>query len=70
MKQKLKNVLNIFDHADLNSLDYFSKINPSSENIAQYIYDELKKDEILRGNVAIARVSVWETDRSCASYYE
>lgn len=69
LKNKLNDVLAGLDHRDLNEIGYFKKSNPSAENIAKYIYDNLKK--ALKGEkVSLARVSVRETRDSCATYYE
>ncbi|MDP2928550.1 MAG: 6-carboxytetrahydropterin synthase QueD [Candidatus Omnitrophota bacterium] len=62
-KSILKEALEKFDHAYLNELEFFKKINPTSENIAKFIYDHIKKK-----NKHISVVSVWENDMSCASY--
>ncbi len=70
LKEKLNRVLDQLDHIDLNSLDYFKKFNPSSENIAYYIYMNLSKDPELMDKARLRRVNVWENDKSCASYYE
>ena len=37
LKAKLNNVLEELDHKYLNDIDYFKKVNPTSENIAKYI---------------------------------
>jgi 6-pyruvoyltetrahydropterin/6-carboxytetrahydropterin synthase len=63
LKAKLKEATSALDHTYLNDIPYFKKQNPTSENIARFIYEELSP--------AIGkkiRVSVWETDTSCASY--
>lgn len=62
LKEKLNQVLGELDHADLNELTYFKKTNPTSENIAKYIYEKLKSE--------IHKICVWETDSSCATYSE
>lgn len=64
-KAILKAVLERFDHSYLNELDCFKKSNPTSENMAKLIYDEIKKK-----NNNMASVSVWENDTSCATYRE
>jgi 6-pyruvoyltetrahydropterin/6-carboxytetrahydropterin synthase len=60
------------DHKYLNKIPYFKKVNPTSENIAKYIYDKLSfslsKDN-LKG-VKILEVTVWESDKARATYYE
>ncbi len=69
LKQKLSDVLAEFDHCDLNKLHYFKKANPSAENIAKYIYTNLKKSLKIKG-IKLVRVSVWETEDSCATFSE
>lgn len=56
------------DHCLLNDLEPFKIVNPSSENIAKYLYDELKVK--LPSNVSVYRVSVWESENSMATYFE
>lgn len=62
-KALLKGVTEKLDHAYLNELPALKKINPTSENIARFIYDEIKK-----GHKNIYAVSVWENETSCATY--
>ncbi len=69
LKQKLNDVLAGLDHCDLNKLPYFKKANPSAENIARYIYVNLKKSLKIEG-VKLNSVRVWETRDSCATYFE
>lgn len=65
LKKELKIILDYLDHQDINELPEFKGISPSSEIIAKFIYEKLKKKiEIL------SKISVWETPTSCASYYE
>ncbi len=67
IKQKLDRVLDRLDHTYLNELPEFKKINPTSENIAAYIYSRLKN--LIRGkNIIVKKVSVWETKDSSATY--
>lgn len=63
LKEKLNKVLKILDHSYLNQSKYFKKVNPTSENIAKFIYDRLAKDI-----QDLKSISVWETDSSCAKY--
>ena len=62
-KAMLKAVLAEFDHSYLNETGFFKNANPTSENMAKLIYDELKKKD-----AHIQSVSVWENDNSCATY--
>lgn len=65
LKKELKAVLDLLDHKDINELSYFKEISPSSEKIAEFIYNRLKEKISL-----VSKISVWETATSCASYYE
>ncbi|MBU0709408.1 MAG: 6-carboxytetrahydropterin synthase QueD [Candidatus Omnitrophica bacterium] len=65
LKKKLNNVLEKLDHKYLNKIPYFKKYNPTSENMAKYIYDRLKAQR-----VEVESVTVWESDNSCAAYEE
>ena len=65
LKNALNTVLNKLDHKDLNNLNTFIVQSPSSEAIAKYIYIEMKL--IYK---EITKVSVWETENSCATYWE
>ena len=58
-------IMEYLDHKDLNELEMFKNISPSSEIISKFLYDELKKKF-----AGISKVSVWETANSCASYFE
>lgn len=53
------------DHAYLNEVTDLKGINPTSENIARFIYDSIKKK-----NKSVRSVSVWENSDSCATYSE
>ncbi len=68
LKQKVEKILKTLDHTFLNDLSYFSGEEPSSENIARYIFDQMKKE--LKGTAArLKKVSAWESDTSCATYF-
>jgi 6-pyruvoyltetrahydropterin/6-carboxytetrahydropterin synthase len=45
----------------------FDKINPSSENIARTIYNELKP-KLAEAPVVLASVEVWESPESRVAY--
>jgi 6-pyruvoyltetrahydropterin/6-carboxytetrahydropterin synthase len=69
VKEKLKEVIGVLDHTDLNSIAFFKKINPTSENICFYIYRKMKST-LKKYSVEIKRVDVWESDKQYASYFE
>ena len=65
LKRAVNELLDTLDHKDLNTLEMFADKSPSSENISKYLYYELKKQFS-----DISKVSVWETENACASYFE
>lgn len=69
LKKLTSGVLEELDHHSLNDLSYFKEHNPSSEEIAMYIYSKLKK-AILDKGCQLEAVKVWETEGSCAVYRE
>jgi len=69
LKEKTNVILDQLDHKHLNDLPYFTETNPSSENIAAYIFNNLK-GEFSNENVVLNRVAVWESENSCATYSE
>ncbi len=68
VKEKLKQVLQRFDHVNLNDLSDFVSINPTSENIARIIYEQLSS-QFNTESIKVSRVKVWET-QGCGSSYE
>jgi 6-pyruvoyltetrahydropterin/6-carboxytetrahydropterin synthase len=78
LKQVLHTVINGMDHKYLNDQAPFIELNPSAENIAKYLYDEvargLKKMAGIPAPDAknaphITSVTVWETDITSATYH-
>jgi 6-pyruvoyltetrahydropterin/6-carboxytetrahydropterin synthase len=81
LKQVLRAVTNNMDHKYLNDQPPFIELNPSAENIAKYLYDEVSRGlkEISPAPAApavdtkdvprITSVTVWETDITSATYH-
>ena len=65
IKMKLSKVLERLDHKYLNNIAYFKKTNPTSENIAKFIYDEINRE-----GLKLESVTVWENASCCATYEE
>jgi 6-pyruvoyltetrahydropterin/6-carboxytetrahydropterin synthase len=63
LKAELHKILDVLDHKYLNNIPYFKKANPTSENIAKYIYDRLKPLVPW-----VKSVTVWESQNSSATY--
>ena len=66
LKQHLREILSRLDHTCVNDVPPFDTINPSSENMAAYIYDELKTR--LVAPVSVSSVEVWESPQTGVSY--
>ncbi len=64
-KRHLHAVLSRLDHRNLNELPPFDRINPSSENIAVFVYDEMNKQ---MPEHKLASVEVWESPESHVLY--
>lgn len=70
LKAMLMEVLDGMDHQYLNELAPFNKINPTAENLAQYIYNVLKQQEFFDGTVKLNYIKVWESPKSAVIYRE
>jgi len=69
VKARTREVLEEIDHKYLNELAAFQEQNPSSENLARYLFQRLS-DTLNRDGIKVRRVNVWESDNSCAAYYQ
>jgi 6-pyruvoyltetrahydropterin/6-carboxytetrahydropterin synthase len=69
LKKYLRDVLDQLEHTFLNDIFPFTQINPSSENLAKWIYDTMAK-KINNENLEVASVTVWESDTASASYFD
>lgn len=69
LRDALKAIVRRFDHQDLNAVLEQSNINPSSENIARYIFERLR-EALAQRHGSVSRIEVFETPGSCAAYYE
>ncbi len=69
IKEAAQEVLQSLDHCYLNELPAFQDQNPSSENIARYLFGELSRS-LNERRVRVSAVAVWESDTACATYRE
>ncbi len=67
LKAKTQAILETLDHRYLNELPIFKGKNPSSENLAAYIFAELSR-QVDQGSQRVSWVSVWESGTSQATY--
>jgi len=66
MKGALQDILSRLDHKYLNEITPFDARNPSSENIARYIFGEMEGK--IPAPARLARVVVWESDDARAEF--
>ncbi len=66
IKGALGELLAGFDHRYLNEVPPFDGLNPSSENIARHLFEEMERK--IPPPVRVARVAVWESEDARAEY--
>lgn len=59
LKADLASVLDAYDHAFLNEVQPFDAINPTAENLARVIFEELSGT--VGHEVVVTEVAVWES---------
>jgi 6-pyruvoyltetrahydropterin/6-carboxytetrahydropterin synthase len=67
LKKYLDEILARFDHTCLNEVPPFDEINPSAENLAATIYQELK-EKLAADPVTLEAVEAWETPHQGVIY--
>ncbi len=71
LKRVVSKVLEGLDHTNLNEHPSFQDWNPSSERIAQFIFEQVQKElSDSHPHVRMLRVTVCETPSSGVTYYE
>ena len=60
-------VLEEMDHKYLNDVECFKGMNPSSEQIARYIYNRLA-EKAASLKLTLAQITVWESENARVSY--
>ena len=66
LKKELGEIVSYLDHHYLNDLPEFREQNPTAENVARFVFEEMRK----RLGDGVHRSTVWETPTSAASYSE
>lgn len=70
LKDITDGIISKLDHKFLNDVFPFTEKNPSSENIAHWIFDSLKNDLREHENIRVSAVTVWESTTASATYFE
>ena len=68
LKRVVHGVLDRLDHQWLNEFPPFDVLNPSAENMAKYIYDEVTAGLARVECARVSAVRLWETDTASATY--
>ena len=68
LRKAIKDLVERLDHHFLNDLAPFNEVNPTAENLAKYLFDELDPQVRQRGP-RVRSVTVWETDTTHATYF-
>lgn len=70
VKDMTNQIISKLDHTMLNNVYPFTEINPSSENLARWIFESLKEKMAGYSVIKISAVTVWESATASATYYE
>jgi 6-pyruvoyltetrahydropterin/6-carboxytetrahydropterin synthase len=66
LKRIMHAVVDRMDHQFLNDVPPFDVLNPSAENMARYIYEQIAAN--MPGPARVSAVKLWETDTASATY--
>jgi 6-pyruvoyltetrahydropterin/6-carboxytetrahydropterin synthase len=72
LKQLCAQVIGTLDHCYLNEVPAFAEVNPTAEAIARHVYRAVASALTQKSDIrlAVARVTIYESDRSYATYWE
>lgn len=68
-KTALDDVIKGYDHHNLSDLPEFQTINPTSENLARSIYQQMA-EKLNNGQIKVLKVQIGESANSRVTYYE
>ena len=67
LRAGIKGLVERLDHHFLNNIPPFDQLNPSAENLAKYLCDNVEPHASRHG-LLVQGVTVWETDTTSATY--
>ncbi len=67
LKRHLRQILADLDHKYINEIPFFRERASSSEYLALYVHDRLRK-LVAQDGVTVREVRVWESDNAYAAY--
>ena len=71
VKSMLKEVMEVFDHKMVNDVPPFDRLNPTAENIARFVYEEMssKLNTQIKPGIVLTRATVWESESASSTYF-
>jgi 6-pyruvoyltetrahydropterin/6-carboxytetrahydropterin synthase len=69
LKKATNLVLERLDHSYINEIKPFDRIEPSAENIAAFLFEEIGR-QLNDKSETVHSVSVWESDTSMATFFK
>lgn len=69
LKSVINEIVSELDHKDINELPQFRKKNPTSENLAVYLFERFS-EKISDKNVKVSKVTVGESSKTEVSYWK
>lgn len=68
LKTIVNRIMDELDHRNLNELKEFSQVNPSSERLAEFIFNRVRQELRAYPGVSMSRVTVCETPSTGVVY--
>ncbi len=70
LRRILHEVIEPFDHRVLNEVPPFDRVNPTAEELARYLCQQVSQrlQSLRADGVSVKEVQVWETDSAVAVY--
>ena len=75
LKQLIAKTIEELDHSYINEILYFNSdskySNPTAENLARYIYENLKRElKSVEQGISVSKVRLWESPNASVTYWE
>jgi 6-pyruvoyltetrahydropterin/6-carboxytetrahydropterin synthase len=70
LKKMTAGIIETLDHAYLNDIPPFDRLEPSAENLAAHIFEQIDRELSDCGaNGVLHSVSIWESDTAVATFF-
>lgn len=68
LRRITREVTQTLDHQDVNAVPPFDRLNPTAENVARWIFEEIQA-RLTEPHLQVSRVRVWEEEGVSAAYF-